>query len=72
MLGELFAAMICGAIDGCFSSGSNTSRANHKKSSLWSFEESGSVYDHHGVEHIVDDDYYCEDCDDYHDDYDFE
>lgn len=34
------------------------------------FEEDGSFYDRHGNEHIVDEDMYCEDCDDYHDDYD--
>ncbi len=34
-----------------------------------SFEESDSVYDKRGNEHILDDDGYCEDCDDYHDDW---
>lgn len=72
MLGELFAALICGAIDGCFYGNNNTSAVSHKKSSLWSFEESGSAYDEYGREHIIDDDFYCEDCDDYHDDFDFD
>lgn len=31
------------------------------------FEEDGSFYDRHGNEHIVDEDMYCEECDDYHD-----
>ena len=31
------------------------------------FEEDSSFYDRHGNEHIVDEDMYCEDCDDYHD-----
>ena len=34
-----------------------------------SFEEDSSVYDSNGIEHIIDDDRYCEDCDNYHDDY---
>ena len=34
-----------------------------------SFEEDSSIYDSDGIEHIIDDDRYCEDCDDYHDDY---
>ena len=33
------------------------------------FEEADSFFDRDGNEHIVDDDGYCEDCDDYHDDY---
>lgn len=31
------------------------------------FEEADSFFDREGNEHIVDDDGYCEDCDDYHD-----
>lgn len=34
-----------------------------------SFEEDSSIYDCDGIEYIIDDDRYCEDCDDYHDDY---
>ena len=41
----------------------------HRKNNYESFEESGSFYDRNGDEHIIDDDNYCEDCDDYHDDY---
>ena len=33
------------------------------------FEEADSFFDRDGNEHIVDDDGYCEDCDDYHDDW---
>lgn len=33
------------------------------------FEEADSFYDRNGNEHIVDYDGYCEDCDDYHDDF---
>lgn len=33
------------------------------------FEEADSFFDREGNEHIIDDDGYCEDCDDYHDDY---
>ena len=33
------------------------------------FEEADSFFDHDGNEHIVDDEGYCEDCDDYHDDF---
>ena len=31
------------------------------------FEEQDSFFDHHGNEHFVDEDGYCEDCDEYHD-----
>ena len=31
------------------------------------FEEADSYYDDHGDEHLIDDDGYCEECDDYHD-----
>ena len=40
----------------------------HKRNDFDSFEEADSIFDRHGNEHIVDDDYYCDDCDDYHDD----
>jgi len=33
------------------------------------FEEDDSFFDHNGDEHIIDEDRYCEDCDDYHDDF---
>ncbi len=33
------------------------------------FEEADSFFDRDGNEHIVDDEGYCEDCDDYHDDF---
>lgn len=42
------------------SSGSSSKRREE-------FEEADSYYDRRGNEHIVDDDGYCEDCDDYHD-----
>ena len=41
----------------------------HRKNSYEAFEEAGSFYDRNGNEHIIDDDNYCEDCDDYHDDF---
>ena len=31
------------------------------------FEEADSIFDRDGNEHLIDDDGYCEDCDDYHD-----
>lgn len=42
-------------------------KSNNK--STYSFEEADSFFDKCGNEHIVDDYGYCEDCDDYHDDY---
>ena len=42
-------------------------RHRNKRSS--SFEPSDSFVDIFGEEHEVDDDGYCEECDDYHDDY---
>ena len=50
------------------SSGRNTFKSNGNKSGE-EFEEAGSFYDREGNEHIIDDDNYCEDCDDYHDNY---
>lgn len=41
----------------------------NRKSYHEAFEEAGSFYDRNGDEHIIDDDNYCEDCDDYHDDF---
>lgn len=32
-------------------------------------EDYDSVFDRHGNEHFVDDECYCDDCDDYHDDW---
>lgn len=32
-------------------------------------EDYDSVFDRHGNEHFVDDDDYCDDCDDYHEDW---
>lgn len=46
----------------------NSSSPRNQKSSD-DFEEADSFFDRDGNEHIVDDDGYCEDCDDYHDDY---
>ena len=37
------------------------------KSSRDTFEEADSFFDRDGNEHLIDDDGYCEDCDDYHD-----
>ena len=41
----------------------------HRKDNESEFEEYDSFFDRHGNEHIVDDEGYCEECDDYHDDY---
>ena len=43
--------------------------SSHRPSSRGFFEESDSVFDPHGNEHLVDDDIFCDDCDDYHDDW---
>ena len=47
----------------------STKSKTKKKKSHYDFEEDDSFYDRDGIEHIVDDDRYCEDCDDYHDHY---
>lgn len=57
---------------GGFSSGSsnnNFKTSSSKRSSSEHFEEDDSFYDRDGFEHIIDEDRYCEDCDDYHDDF---
>ena len=48
---------------------SNTAanKPNTKKSKGNSFEEYDSFFDRDGNEHIVDEEGYCEECDDYHD-----
>lgn len=74
--------LVCAWLGGPDDSGSSSySRRTYKKSIFASsrvtktqhpksneeFEEAGSFYDRDGNEHIIDDDNYCEDCDDYHD-----
>lgn len=41
----------------------------HRKNNEREFEEYDSFFDRRGNEHIVDDEGYCDECDDYHDDY---
>lgn len=48
-------------------SNTHTSWTNNTKTNGCVFEEDDSVFDCHGNEHIIDDDRYCEDCEDYHD-----
>lgn len=43
--------------------------ASRNKDSYDTFEEADSFFDRNGEEHIIDDEGYCEDCDDYHDDF---
>lgn len=67
MLLELLAAAF---LVGGDADSSSSSFGSPRRTNSWdSFEEDGSVFDHHGHEHIVDEDMYCEDCDDYHDDW---
>ena len=47
----------------------NSLDSHPRKTNGFGFEEADSFFDRDGNEHIVDDDGYCEDCDDYHDDY---
>lgn len=67
MLLELLAALLLMGGDSNYSE--DTFDYRPRKSSGFGFEEADRVFDRHGNEHIVDDDGYCEDCDDYHDDY---
>ena len=68
MLLELLAAvLLCSG--GCDTDTSHAFDAPVKKNRFDDFEEADSFYDRHVNEHIVDDEGYCEDCDDYHDDY---
>ncbi len=60
-------ALLC-ACGGETNSKSSSFTRSHKHGSS-SFEEADSVFDEHSNEHILDDDGYCEDCDDYHDDW---
>lgn len=65
MLLELLAAAALLSLGG----NSAKSSSNHSQKGRSSFEEADSYFDRHGREHIVDDDGYCDECDDYHDDY---
>ena len=67
MLLELLAAALL--MSGGDNNTGNTFNSAPRKSSGLEFEEADSFFDRDGNEHIVDDDGYCEDCDDYHDDY---
>ena len=49
--------------------GSSDSFSPRGRTSHDDFEEADSFFDRNGDEHIVDYDGYCEDCDDYHDDF---
>ena len=62
---ELLAALLCMG-----SSDSNTPSHTRPRRDNWEFEEADSMFDNNGDEHLMDDDGYCEDCDDYHDDFD--
>lgn len=64
MILELLAAALL--IGGGLGS-ANTNTPNTKKRSGSSFEEADSFFDRDGNEHIVDEEGYCEECDDYHD-----
>lgn len=44
-----------------------SNRRSSGKGCRGSFEEADSFFDSDGNEHLIDDDGYCEDCDDYHD-----
>ena len=68
MILELLAAALLmgGDCDDNHGSGFNS---RPRRSSGFDFEEADSFFDRDGNEHIVDDDGYCEDCDDYHDDW---
>ena len=63
MLLELLGAAL---LLGC-SGGKNTPPS--KKKTSYGFCEAESYIDRHGKEHVIDDEGYCEECDDYHDDY---
>ena len=66
LLELLAAALLMGGDD---NHSHDTFNSAPRKSSGFGFEEADSFFDKDGNEHIVDDDGYCEDCDDYHDDY---
>ena len=64
MILELLAAVL---LMGGELSNTNTNMQSTKKSSRSSFEEADSFFDRDGNEHSVDEEGYCEECDDYHD-----
>ncbi len=50
-------------------SSDNRKKSNTKKGSRFGDEKEYSFFDRYGEEHVVNEDGYCEDCDDYHDDW---
>lgn len=52
-----------------YSKPKNDNGGKTNKTSSYLFEESDSFFDKCGNEHIMDDYGYCDECDDYHDDY---
>lgn len=65
---ELLAAALLMSGD-CDNTPNSNFNSRPRKSSSFDFEEADSFYDSDGNEHIMDDDGYCEDCDDFHDDW---
>ena len=65
---EILAAGLILGLFGKSNSEKNLHSSSKRKDS-WEFEEADSFIDKHGNEHIVDYEGYCEECDDYHDDY---
>lgn len=61
---ELLAAFLVGT-----DNTESTFYSPYQRGDTEEFEEADSFFDSDGNEHIVDDDGYCEDCDDYHDDF---
>ena len=67
LLELLAAALLCG--DALLGKGDSAQKPKGTPPPPFLFEEADSYFDEYGDEHLVDDDGYCEDCDDYHDDY---
>ena len=67
LLELLAAALLCGGA--LLGQGDSAFEPKSPPSPTFLFEEADSFFDKDGNEHLVDDDGYCEDCDDYHDDY---
>ena len=67
MILELLAATLLLGL--CSDKNDNKRNSGSKKGSRFSGEREYSLFDRYGEEHVVNEDGYCEDCDEYHDDW---
>lgn len=68
-MGLILTIVLIFLVIGCGGGGSSSPNYFSGKQYRKDIEDYDSVFDRHGNEHFVDDDGYCDECDDYHDDW---